>query len=68
MVTKSLSDLRRFFREDDFSNKIYNEFGFLVKQYQEIVFKVRNLTHFSPKYRRKTVLLRFWPKIGLFIL
>ena len=66
MVTKSLSDFCRFFKEA-FSNKINNKFGFLVKKYLEIVFEVWNLTHFWPKYRQKTVFLRFWPKIGLFI-
>ena len=66
MVTKSLSDFCRFFKEA-FSNKINNKFGFLVKKYLEIDFEVWNLTHIWPKYRQKTVFLRFWPKIGLFI-
>ena len=66
MVTKSLSDFCRFFKEA-FSNKINNKFGFLVKKYLEIVFEVWNLTHIWPKYRQKNVFLRFWPKIGLFI-
>ena len=66
VVTKSLSDFSRIFKEV-FSTKINSKFGFLIRKWMEKVFEVWSLNYFRPKYPPKTaVFIRFWAKNGTF--